>query len=131
MQKAIKKEIETTKTWLSEWQRCKPYIEKAIKHQDAFTIQDVEDKIRIGHLHLWPGEKSAMITEFVNLPQIKALNLLFCGGDFEELKKMLYYIEDFARNAGIKRLYGGGRQGWIRKLKGLGFKQEYLISKDL
>jgi effector-binding domain-containing protein len=72
-----------------------------------------------------------MITEFVNLPQIKALNLLFCGGDFEELKKMLYYIEDFARNAGIKRLYGGGRQGWIRKLKGLGFKQEYLISKDL
>jgi hypothetical protein len=49
----------------------------------------------------------------------------------EELKKMLYYIEDFARNAGIKRLYGGGRQGWIRKLKGLGFKQEYLISKDL
>jgi len=41
------------------------------------------------------------------------------------------HIEKFAKKAGIKRLYGGGRKGWIRKTKPLGFKQEVLLSKDL
>ncbi len=44
---------------------------------------------------------------------------------------MLPSIEAFAKQAGIKRLYGGGRKGWTRKLKHLGFETEYLIRKDL
>ena len=44
---------------------------------------------------------------------------------------MLPYIEEFAKKASIKRLYGGGRKGWIRKIKHLGFETEYLIRKDL
>ena len=120
-----------TKTWESEWPRCKPYIEKAVKYQDSYTIEDIEDKIRQGIFHLWPGKKSAMITEFVIFPQVKAMNLLFCGGDYEELKEMLPYIEEFARRAGIKRLYGGGRKDWTKKLVSLGFEPEYLIRKEL
>jgi hypothetical protein len=98
--------------WQEQWQRCKPYIEKAVKYQDSYTIDDIEDKIREGLFHLWPGERSAIVTQFVLFPQMKGLNILFCGG-------------------GIKRLYGGGRKGWIRKLKHLGFEKEYLIKKDL
>ena len=117
--------------WEVEWERCKPYIAKAVKHQDSYTIDDIEDKIRGGIFHLWPGKKSAYITEFVMFPQLKAMNLLFCGGDYEELEEMLPSIEAFAKAAGIKRLYGGGRKGWTRKLKHLGFETEYLIRKDL
>ena len=41
-------------------------------------------------------------------------------------------IEIFAKRCGIKRLYGGGRLGWLRKIpKELGFKAENVISKDL
>ena len=40
-------------------------------------------------------------------------------------------IETFAKKAGITRLYGGGRKGWIKKIKHLGFKEEYLLKKDL
>lgn len=117
--------------WEVEWERCKPYIAKAVKHQDSYTIDDIEDKIRGGIFHLWPGKKSAYITEFVMFPQLKAMNLLFCGGDYEELEEMLPYIEEFAKKAGIQRLYGGGRKGWIRKLKHLGFEQDYIVKKDL
>jgi hypothetical protein len=58
--------------WEIEWERCKPYIAKAVKHQDSYTIDDIEDKIRGGIFHLWPGKKSAYITEFVMFPQLKA-----------------------------------------------------------
>ena len=117
--------------WEIEWERCKPYIAKAVKHQDSYTIDDIEDKIRGGIFHLWPGKKSAYITEFVMFPQLNAMNLLFCGGDYKELEEILPHIEEFAKKAGIKRLYGGGRKGWIRKIKHLGFETEHLIRKDL
>ena len=58
------------------------------------------------------------------------MNLLFCGGKYEELEEILV-IETFAKAIGIKRLYGGGRKGWLRKLKRLGFEQEYMIRKEL
>ena len=135
MQKATNKVVElktqAKQPWEQEWARCKPFVEKAVKYQDSYTINDIEDKIRSGIFHLWPGKRSAYITEFVLYPQVKALNLLFCGGDYKELEQMLPSIEAFAKAAGIKRLYGGGRKGWIRKIKHLGFETEYLIRKDL
>ena len=135
MQKATNKVVELKtqekQPWEQEWARCKPFIEKAVKYQDSYTIDDIEAKIRSGIFHLWPGKRSAYITEFVLYPQVKALNLLFCGGDYKELEQMLPSIEAFAKAAGIKRLYGGGRKGWIRKIKHLGFETEYLIRKDL
>ena len=117
--------------WEIEWNRCKHWIAKAIKHQDSYTLDDIEDKIRHGLFHLWPAERSAMVTEFVVFPQNTALNLLFCGGDYKELEEMLPSIEAFAKAAGCKRLYGGGRKGWLRKLKHLGFEPEYMIRKHL
>tara|TARA_Y100001937_G_C7130262_1_gene336979 strand:- start:2232 stop:2618 length:387 start_codon:yes stop_codon:yes gene_type:complete len=117
--------------WEIKWQFCKPLIEPALKHQDSYTIDDVEDKIRSGYFHLWPGEESAFITEFIIMPRMRALNLIFCGGNYEELTSMLPSIESFAKAAGCKRLYGGGRPGWYRKIKHLGFVKEHLIRKDL
>tara|TARA_R100001443_G_scaffold51998_1_gene63766 strand:+ start:910 stop:1335 length:426 start_codon:yes stop_codon:yes gene_type:complete len=117
--------------WEIEWEKCKHLIDKAIDTQDSYTISDVEDKIRHGLFHLWSGKKSAMVTGFAEYPQFKALNLIFCGGDYSELEEMLPSIEHFARNNGCKRLYGGGRKSWLRKIKHLGFEDAYLIKKDL
>ena len=47
------------------------------------------------------------------------------------LVEMLPSIEFFAKSAGCKRLYGGGRKGWLKKIKHLGFEDAYLIKKDL
>ena len=49
MQKAIKEE-----DWKYQWEYCKQFIEPALKHQDSYTIDDIEDKIRRGFFHLWP-----------------------------------------------------------------------------
>ena len=41
MQKVIKKE-----EWEIHWEYCKQFIEPALKHQDSYTIDDIEDKIK-------------------------------------------------------------------------------------
>ena len=136
MQKATNKVVDiqpevTQEPWEIEWDRCKPLLVKAMKYQDTYTIDDIEDKIRHGVALLWPGEKSAMVTELIPFPQMLSMNILVFGGNFKEFEKMLKHIETFAKKAGVKRLYGGGRKGWIRKAKHLGIKQEVLLSKDL
>ena len=136
MQKATNKVVELKpqddrEPWEVEWERCKPLIAESMKYQDSYTIDDIEDKIKHGIALLWPGKETAVVTEFVIFPQIKSINILCVGGKYEELEEMLKSIEDYCKKIGIQRIYGGGRKGWLRKVKHLGYKKEYLISKDL
>ena len=131
MQKVTDNVVDFKPEWEMQWIRCKPYIEEAIETQDSYTIKDVEDKISNGLFHLWAGKKSALVTGFAEYPRVKALNLIVCGGDYEEVEEMLPSIEFFAKSAGCTRLYGGGRKGWLKKIKHLGFEDAYLIKKDL
>jgi hypothetical protein len=133
MQEATNKvtEIQAKDPWEVEWDRCKHWIEKSLEYQDFYTIEDIKDKIKVGMFHLWPGKRSALITELVIFPQGRALNLLFCGGDYSELEEMLPSLEMFAKELKCKRLYGGGRKGWLRKIKHLGFEEEYMVRKEL
>ena len=95
------------------------------------TLEDIEDGIENGQFQLWPASESIMITEVVTYPQKRIMNLLFCGGDVEELLEMLPEFERFATYFGCSRLYGGGRKGWQRFLKKHGFVEEHMIRKEL
>ena len=117
--------------WQEQWERSKPYIEKAMKYQDLYTIDDVCSKIEDGSFLLWPGTRSAMVTEFVDFPQKRVCNLIFCGGDYKELKEITDHVEIFAKKMNCSALYGGGRKGWLKKIKHLGWRSEYVIRKDL
>ena len=96
-----------------------------------YNLSDIKEKIHQGMFHIWGGKNSVMITEIVEFPQVKVLNLLFCGGDYKELEAMMPSFEQFAKHFGCKRIYGGGRKGWLRKIKHLGFEQEYMVRKEL
>lgn len=124
----IKKEPED---WEIQWDRCKPLVEKAIKYQDSYTIDDVEAKIENGIALLWPGKETAIVTEFVVFPNKKVLHILCIAGKYEEVEEIYKSIENHAREIGIDKITGSGRKGWLRKVKHLGFKQEYMISKEL
>ena len=117
--------------WQEQWERSKPYIERSMKYQDLYTIDDVCSKIEDGSFLLWPGTRSAMVTEFVDFPQKRVCNLIFCGGDYKELKEITDHVEIFAKKMNCSALYGGGRKGWLKKIKHLGWRSEYVIRKDL
>jgi len=124
----IKKQPEE---WEVQWERCKPLLVKAMKYQDTYTIEDIEDKIRSGIALLWPGKETAIVTEFVVFPNKKVLHILCIAGKYEEVEEIYKNIENHAREIGIDKITGIGRKGWFRKVKHLGFEQEYMISKEL
>ena len=107
MQKATNKVVDINQAkkdpWEIEWERCKPWLVKAMKYQDTYTIDDIEDKIRNGIALLWPGKKSAMVTEIIPFPQMLSMNILVFAGNFKEFEEMFKHIETFARESGVKR----------------------------
>jgi len=98
-----------------------------------YNISNVREFIETGRFQLFPhhNQQSCFVTELVIYPQSKALNLIFCAGRFEDLEEMLPSIESFAKHFGATKLYGGGRKGWIRSTKRLGFEPEFIISKEI
>jgi len=117
--------------WEVEFERLEHHILRALKHQDRYNLSDIKEKIGQGMFHIWPGKDAFYISSFGEFPKYRVLNLFLCGGDYEELEEMFPSIEEFAKNCECKYLYGGGRKGWIRKLKHLGFEQEYIVKKEL
>ena len=133
MQEATNKvtEIQAKDPWEVEWDRCKHWIAEAVKHQDFYTIEDIKDKIKVGMFHLWPGKKSAMVTELVTFPQGTSIKLLFCGGDYSELEEMLPSYRNVCKRIRMQTLIWWRKKRMVRKIKHLGFQEEYMVRKEL
>lgn len=120
--------------WEIHWQWCKPLVEQCLKYQEEYDILDVEEGIATGKLMLWPypnQQSAVIITELVDFPQYRGMNLLFLAGDMSRCEELLEAVTTFARIAECKKLFGGGRPGWKRYATRHGFKNEHIISKDL
>ncbi len=122
---------QSKKDWELEFERLEPHIISALKHQDRYNLIDIKEKIGQGLFHIWPGKDAFYISSFGEFPKYRILNLFLCGGNYKELEEMLKSIEQFAKQCECKYLYGGGRKGWLRKIKHLGFEQEYIVKKEL
>lgn len=98
------------------WEKAKPLLEPALAEtKGTHTIDDVCLLVGSGHFRLWTGEKSACLTEFVQMPRVKTLNIFICGGDLEELRTILdENLIPFAKQSGCTRITGAGRPGWSR-----------------
>jgi len=107
-----------------EWARCAPWIAAALEHaRETHTVDDVRDMVARFEAQFWPGERSAVVTEFLRFPRCHALHLWLCGGEMGELvDTTLPAIERFAREAGCRFLSTTGREGWRRVLAPHGFE---------
>jgi hypothetical protein len=98
------------------WDKAKPLLEEAlVETKGTHTIDDVCLMVGAGHFKLWCGEKSAAVTEFIQMPRMKILSVFICGGELEELRKMeTEKLIPFAKENGCTRIIGAGRAGWSR-----------------
>jgi hypothetical protein len=93
----------------------RPQIEAALKFaDDSHTFEDIKRDVEAGLLQFWPGFSSVMITEVVQVPRYRSLNIFLAGGQLQELHSMLRELEKFAVQIGADRLTLNGRQGWAR-----------------
>lgn len=106
---------------IAEWKPHRAYMGDAIERTNGtHTEDDVLAMILGGKLKLWSGTNAALVTEFVDYPRLKALNVFLCGAEpnngLDELLPMHTAVEQFAKESGCKRLTAGGREGWHRVL---------------
>lgn len=119
---------------LSEFLRCKPWIEAALKHAGkTHEVSDVLDQILAGNLQLWPGESSVVVTEINTYPQRRTMNYFLAGGNLKELQRMVPDLEKWAISVGCSGVTLTGRKGWLRSfLKDSGYSEVWVVmAKEL
>lgn len=121
----------------SEWARCRPWIETALKTNDFYTIEYIEDQISTSIMTLWPGSHGCVLTEFQTFPNGRALNVF--GGGGEENAVLQEFVEVFdpcmvnwAKMNKCKWIVIYGRPGWQRVGRGIGYRPVWnVIAKDV
>lgn len=104
-------------------ERCRPWIAAALEYsRGTHTVEDVEHGILSGRFHLWPAARGCLVTEFIEYPQKRVLNVFLGGGELDQLTDMHDAVEAFARAAGCKAVLIQGRRGWARVWRDQGFK---------
>ena len=94
-----------------------PHLKKALRLTGGtHTKRDIFDGIAVGDFQLWPGRRSAALTEVVKYPQIRAVRVFLAGGQLDELKKVERSISKWAQDIGARRIEIAGRRGWVRAL---------------
>ena len=106
-----------------EFERCKPYIEAALKYTGGtHDIIDIYEGLYKGTMQLWPAEKSCLVTEIINYPKMKVLNIFLGGGDLTEILSMHEDVIRWAKDQGCEALNMTGRFGWKKPLANYGWK---------
>ncbi|MGB1223921.1 MAG: hypothetical protein ACPHCN_07235 [Mycobacterium sp.] len=117
------------------WDVVAPFIEDAIARSGGgHTLADVKRRVEDGSntTHIWPGKKSAAVTEIAWEGTKPVLNCWLAGGDLEELREMIQAAEVFAERIGCHSVQVSGRKGWVRALRDLGYKPvAYTVEKEL
>lgn len=117
-----------------EFQRCAPWLQAALDHAGRLTLGDVAARLEANTAALWPGERSVMVTEIDDYgPDLREIHVWLGGGDLGELLTFQRErAEDQARGWGCHRATITGRPGWVRALKGHGYRvQSVTLVKDL
>lgn len=109
---------------MSEWERCRKFIEPSIPFTyGTHTIEDIEREIAAGRLQFTPGENSAVVTEILNYPRLRAVNFFLVGGDMKEIVEVMEpEVVARAKILGCTRVAQHGRPGWGRVLAPYGYK---------
>ena len=96
-----------------EQYRC--YIEAALAYSyGTHTYEDVARMVQEGSLQFWPGVASVILTEIIEHPRRRVLNVFLAGGKLDEIERMIPPLQDWARSRGCTLAVFAGRQGWER-----------------
>lgn len=91
------------------------HIEDALVYADAtHTYDDVVSMVAAGRAQFWPGPASCIVTEIIDYPRKRVLNLFLAGGTLAELEAMLPFVLDWGRSQGCQSAAFIGRRGWLR-----------------
>jgi len=113
------------------WAKAKPLIEAAIRRGlPTHNAEDVRKAIEAKTMRLWCHGETAIVTEMVQFPRLKACRVVFVGGRMVDVEEMKPDIEDWARSEGCAFMLAGGRKGWVRALPDYSVSA-HLLAKEI
>jgi len=90
-------------------------IEAALEYAGgSHAFDDIAEGVASGRFQMWNGPQSVMITEVLESPREKAVNVFLAGGNLAELEAMEPLVCAFGRTRGCALIYMTGRRGWER-----------------
>ncbi len=103
---------------MQEWAQCRDAMLPAIEMTaGTHTEDDVLAMLVAGRMKLWRKGASACITEFIQYPQMKVINVFIAGGSLQEIAPLQIEIENYGRKNGCHRAaLLAVREGWTRIL---------------
>jgi hypothetical protein len=102
---------------VDDFNKSWPHLKKALRYTGGtHTKRDIFDGVASGDFQIWPGHRSAALTEVIKYPQKRAVRVFLAGGQLDELKKVEARICAWAREIGATRVEIAGRRGWLRSL---------------
>lgn len=94
------------------------------------TIEDVEQAIEHRTMQLWEQGESAIVTQILQYPRIRSVEMFLMAGALSDLKDLAQRVQEFAKEQGADRMQVGGRPGWERALVGYESLGVFLV-KDI
>ena len=97
-----------------EWDQARKFILPALDYHRTHSEDDVLIRLASGEYRLWRTESCAVVTCFIQYPQLKALETRWAGGELVALRALQPAIERFALSQGCREIVSTGRDGWAR-----------------
>jgi len=100
---------------------------EALEHSGgSHTFQNIVDAVQQEVMQFWPMEKSCLVTEVINYPNLKTLHIFLAGGDLEEIKGIDSTLEFLCQEIGADYISLSGRRGWIKALADIGYELSHV-----
>jgi len=88
---------------------------------DTHSLEDVVDALNKGRMQAFWSDNAAVITQIVQHPRKKELNVFLAFGDLDEVMAMQPEVSEFGRQHGCDFMVMSGRLGWQKVLPNHGW----------
>lgn len=100
----------------------------------VYTVSDILSAVASGRMQGFTEGESWAVTQVVDFPRARMLEILVAVGALSECRKLHDRIIEYARNNDISLIQAYGRRGWIGDAERHGWKvrtTSYLYQREL
>ena len=107
--------------------RIRELLQPALDRGGTHRMQDIEAGVETGRFQLWVGPHCVGITEIVDFPLKRVLNIFLVGGDLEQIKGFQEEVWSWAEAQKCSEMTLSGRPGWSKALRDGWEVHDYLM----
>ena len=98
-------------------------LEKALEFgHNTHSFRDIVRGVASQDMQFWPMERSCLVTEICEYPNMRALHIFLAAGDLSEIKSIDETLGEWAKQLDAQFISLSGRKGWVKALADLDYK---------